>query len=52
MHKIQSFLGDHPAELHAQAYLEDWYCSLGWSRHGDGFEEAGIPHVLMRRNID
>ena len=36
-----------PAELHAQAHLEDWYASLGWRRVGDVFMEAEIPHVTM-----
>jgi len=48
MEAIQEWLDGRPAELHAQAYLEDWYDSLGWQRVGDEFMEAGIPHVLMR----
>ena len=31
MKQIQSWLGDRPAELHAQAYLQEWYEGLGWS---------------------
>ena len=33
--------------LHAQAHLEAFYASLGFARVGEGFEEAGIPHVKM-----
>lgn len=52
MKGIQQFLGSRPAELHAQAYLEDWYSHLGWERQGEPFMEAGIEHVLMRRSSD
>lgn len=47
MRHIQAWLGERPAELHAQAHLEAWYTSLGWQRVGDAFEEADIPHVMM-----
>lgn len=33
--------------MHAQAYLEPWYASLGWRKVGDRFTEAGIDHVHM-----
>jgi ElaA protein len=52
MRQIQSFLGERSAELHAQAYLEDWYRRLGWTRRGSTFQEAGIDHVMMQRNVD
>lgn len=48
MKEIQAWLGEHPAELHAQAHLENWYSGLGWKRVGDVFMEADIPHVHMR----
>lgn len=47
MEAVQEWLGDAPAELHAQKYLEDWYASLGWERVGEEFMEAEIPHVRM-----
>lgn len=50
MRHVQAWLGDAHAELHAQAHLERWYGSLGWVRFGDVFEEAEIPHVMMRLN--
>lgn len=34
--------------MHAQAYLEAWYASLGWVREGEPFLEAGIEHIKMR----
>lgn len=48
MQFVQRWLGRRPAELHAQAYLEDWYTRLGWQRFGEPFVEAEIPHVMMR----
>jgi len=47
MEAVQQWLGDRPAELHAQKYLEEWYEALGWARVGDEFTEAEIPHVRM-----
>jgi len=35
--------------LHAQAHLEGLYASFGFRRVGEGFYEAGIPHVRMVR---
>ncbi|MEM1271895.1 MAG: GNAT family N-acetyltransferase, partial [Bacteroidota bacterium] len=32
-------------KLHAQAHLEALYTSLGFTRTGNLFDEAGIPHV-------
>lgn len=49
MEFVGEWLDGRPAELHAQAYLEAWYARLGWTRFGDPFEEAEIPHVMMRR---
>lgn len=48
MRAVQSHLGDRSAELHAQAHLEAWYAGLGWVRFGEPFDEAEIPHVMMR----
>lgn len=47
MEHLQNYLGNRSAAMHAQAYLEDWYARLGWRRHGEVFEEAGIPHIHM-----
>jgi len=35
--------------LHAQTYLEEFYAGYGFARAGDGFDECGIPHILMIR---
>jgi ElaA protein len=47
MRAVQRHIGERPAELHAQAYLEEWYTRLGWVRSGEVFDEADIPHVMM-----
>ncbi|WP_246222495.1 GNAT family N-acetyltransferase [Phytoactinopolyspora limicola] len=42
-------IGDRPCELHAQAYLADFYQQLGFSPTGPEFLDDGIPHVPMVR---
>jgi predicted GNAT family N-acyltransferase len=37
--------------LHAQAYLQDFYENLGFEPIGPVFEEAGIPHVKMKKRL-
>ncbi|OUZ11358.1 hypothetical protein BHE97_05860 [Aeromicrobium sp. PE09-221] len=41
--------GAKEIRIGAQAYLEKWYGSFGYTRTGDGYVEAGIPHVPMAR---
>ena len=50
MEHLHVWLDGRRAELHAQAHLEGWYASLGWERFGEVFQEAEIPHVMMRFN--
>lgn len=38
--------------LHAQAHLEDFYASFGFTSTGHRFDEVGIPHVEMIRLPD
>ncbi len=38
-------------ELHAQCYVEAFYANRGYVRAGEVFEEAGIPHVVMRKAL-
>ncbi|WP_242337068.1 MULTISPECIES: GNAT family N-acetyltransferase [Anaeromyxobacter] len=38
-------------ELHAQCYVEAFYARAGYARAGERFEEAGIPHVVMRKRL-
>ena len=42
---------DLAAVLHAQAHSESFYRALGFATEGEPFEEAGIPHVRMTREI-
>jgi predicted GNAT family N-acyltransferase len=37
--------------LHAQVDVAGFYRALGYVEEGDVFEEAGIPHVSMRRKL-
>lgn len=36
-------------ELHARLAVAPFYDSLGYQRHGDLFEEIGLPHVKMTK---
>lgn len=42
--------GDEPIAIGAQAHLHDWYAGFGFVQSGDGYVEAGIDHVPMRRD--
>ncbi|MGQ3411680.1 GNAT family N-acetyltransferase [Natrinema sp. LN54] len=39
-------------KLHSQTRAADFYRRLGYERRGEGFEEAGIPHVEMRKALE
>lgn len=43
--------GMDEAVLHAQTRVADFYADLGYVRTGDVFDEAGIPHVEMRKAL-
>jgi YbgC/YbaW family acyl-CoA thioester hydrolase len=43
--------GDREVALNAQRSAERFYARLGYAVHGAPFEEAGIPHVEMRRSL-
>lgn len=36
--------------LHSQTHAAEFYERLGYERFGDEFDEAGIPHVKMRKD--
>jgi predicted GNAT family N-acyltransferase len=38
--------------LHAQVTVAGFYQRLGYLEEGDLFDEAGIPHVAMRKKIE
>ena len=37
--------------LHAQVAVAGFYRRLGYVEEGDRFDEAGIPHIAMRKKI-
>jgi YbgC/YbaW family acyl-CoA thioester hydrolase len=41
--------GDQGVVLHAQRSAAGFYAKAGFTEHGEGFEEVGIPHVEMTR---
>jgi ElaA protein len=46
---VEAALKAYPGvvEISAQAHLEKWYGRFGFSRVGEHYLEAGIPHVKM-----
>ncbi len=44
-------MGLREIELHAQCYVEAFYRNRGYVRQGEVFEEAGIDHVVMRKQL-
>lgn len=43
--------GAETVVLHAQRRVEEFYDRLGYSVVGDEFDEAGIPHVAMEKDL-
>jgi YbgC/YbaW family acyl-CoA thioester hydrolase len=43
--------GDRQVLLHAQRSAEGFYARAGFVPQGDGFEEAGLPHIEMVRAV-
>ena len=41
--------GDREAVLSAQCSAEGFYRRLGYTPYGDVYDDAGIPHIGMRR---
>ncbi|AHF98553.1 acetyltransferase [Halostagnicola larsenii XH-48] len=39
-------------KLHAQTRAAGFYRGLGYERYGEAFEEAGIPHVAMKKSFE
>jgi predicted GNAT family N-acyltransferase len=38
--------------IHAQEYVKDLYYKLGFEEVGESFEEAGISHIKMIKNLN
>ena len=43
--------GMHRVELHAQTQAAGFYTRYGFNSVGEVFQEAGLPHITMRRNF-
>ncbi|ELY58756.1 GNAT family N-acetyltransferase [Natronolimnohabitans innermongolicus] len=43
--------GFESLKLHSQTRAAGFYRSLGYEKRGEEFEEAGIPHVEMRKSF-
>ncbi len=43
--------GDQEVILHAQCSAENFYKRLGFTSHGDVFQDAGIDHIEMRMRL-
>ncbi|MFJ7737711.1 GNAT family N-acetyltransferase [Lysinibacillus sp. NPDC097287] len=39
------------SKLNAQSYAEQFYEKLGYVRSGEEFMDAGIPHILMKKQF-
>jgi predicted GNAT family N-acyltransferase len=49
---IETLAGEHgcrEVELHAQVPVREFYEALGYQAFGDEYDEAGIPHISMRK---
>ncbi|ELY71499.1 GNAT family N-acetyltransferase [Natrinema versiforme] len=44
--------GFRKLKLHSQTRAASFYRRLGYERRGEEFEEAGIPHVEMRKALE
>lgn len=53
MTKILTYIKKHypkiPIEFSAQLYLKEFYEDFGFRSYGKVYDEAGIPHIAMRR---
>ena len=43
--------GMQSLELHAQVPVRGFYERLGYTAFGDEYDEAGIPHISMRKSL-
>lgn len=54
MHKLEELVqakGLTKSKLNAQTYAEPFYSKLGYVRFGEEFMDAGIPHILMKKQF-
>jgi len=48
---IEETIKDNKIVLSSQLYAKDLYASVGFIPYSDVYEEAGIPHIKMYKNI-
>jgi len=54
MERVEAWANDNGFEalkLHAQTHVEQFYADLGYETTSDVFEEAGIDHVAMEKEL-
>jgi predicted GNAT family N-acyltransferase len=51
-HEVARSVNVKEITLHAQLTAKAFYARLGYRDEGEEFEEAGIPHVSMRKAIE
>ena len=51
-HEVARSMNVKEITLHAQRRAKAFYARLGYREEGDGFEEAGIPHIGMRKTLE
>jgi predicted GNAT family N-acyltransferase len=51
-HEVARSMNVKEITLHAQLTAKAFYARLGYRDEGEEFEEAGIPHVSMRKAIE
>jgi predicted GNAT family N-acyltransferase len=44
-------LGLNGILLHAQVHAHEFYVRAGYADHGSQFDEAGLPHIQMRKSL-
>jgi ElaA protein len=49
--ELESRFGKVPVKISAQAHLETFYGSLGFESTGEPYDEDGIPHIDMIREL-
>ena len=51
LEKEAAILGANRALLHAQTYVKEFYSGAGYKEIGDVFDEAGIEHIAMSKDL-
>ena len=52
LEKEAALRGASSALLHAQTYVKEFYALVGYKEFGDVFDEAGIEHIAMSKDLD